>query len=200
VSFFRRLVDKLKNSFDRNRNVEFKAFHKLSFIPRGQPAKLSSQSKAELLSNDYVPIGLIEVKHRTSQEWEDGHQKVFPEKMDLKSDLLSEAAKRGGDVVTLTHNKEVIIKELVKTGRCLRYETRYITKQRPVYERNGLYGRTYQTGYESYTDEERYCAKWEIINGQEFSKFSEGVVWRKDPDLAGKTTLHEIHRLLETTR
>jgi hypothetical protein len=190
LGFLRNLLRKIKHSFDSGRKVEFKAFHKLHFDSRAQPAKLSKQSKENLLSKDYAPIGTIKVKHITKIMWRKVgvKDKTYSHKMDPTSDLLNEAAEKGGDIVTLSADTQSSSETVTMKGN----PTKFVERQ--IYERRNEQDRYGNLHIKDVWRTVEVPVAWETMFGEEKSIFSEGIVWRKDPGLARKTNLQELQK------
>jgi ankyrin repeat protein len=160
------------------RGVEYQDFLEQKFSSRSQPAELSTLSEGDLLSDGYARIGEIEVEHVIDRYFftDKGkdHEKIT-HPLDLTSDLLSEAARKGGDIVVLTSKEIKITRQIRKKGKCLYWATM----------------RSYQFVYNAQTQNYvykwvpfRYCALYEELEGEEIASFSKGIVWRREPDLA----------------
>jgi ankyrin repeat protein len=158
--------------------VEYKSFHKQSFSSRKQPAELQETSTAELLASGYLLIGYMDLRQNIKTCYVDGtcvqHSSAPPQ----RTDLLIEAAKRGGDVVI-------------------------ILDERSIRERND---RTECTGFYSYTTTvdgksmvHTNCLGYRTTQGTIEAKVSRALVWRYDPEASvSETNANAIERALLT--
>jgi hypothetical protein len=143
--------------------VEYKSFHNRTFSVRNKAAEQQQKSTSELLAGGYLLIGYIDLRRNIQTCYDDNYCVQHSTTPPARSELLLEAAHRGGDVVTLLD-------------------------ERTVLERND---RSDCTGYYTYTTMvnnkpivNTSCRSYKVTPGKLEAKISRALVWRYDPDAA----------------
>lgn len=158
--------------------VEYKPFHKKSFPSRKQPAELQERSTSEVLASGYLLIGYMDLRQNIKTCYVDGTCVQHSIAPPARTDLLQEAAKRGGDVVTILEERSI--------------------RERAV--------RTECTGFYSYTTTvdgkpmvHTSCLSYKSTEGTIEAKVSRALVWRYDPEASvSEVNANAIERALLT--
>ncbi len=161
-----------------NRQVDFAPLIRGDFGAHAQSATISKEASDALLKKGYAKLGVIKVEHvieRCLPEGEKVKCQPVSNVDEHTADLLREAASRGGDLVTLLKDKQYSKKEITRQGKCLYWTT--VRRPQTVWNQAAL-------RYEWGTVEERQCTLYEKLIGQDSVVTSEGIIWRREPDMA----------------
>lgn len=142
--------------------IEYKSFHNSTFKARTHPAQLQDASTLDLLGGGYLLIGYIDLRQNIRSCYDDGacvnHSNAPP----VVDDLLIEAARRGGDVVTLLDERD--LRDRTSKAECTGfYSTSIMVNGKPVVTTN--------------------CAGYRYTNGILEAKSRLALVWRHEPDM-----------------
>jgi len=162
----------------RNISVDFEPEVDMAFDAPASPASLSDRSDVELLDDGYAKIGVLTFEQIVKRCLPKGNaiqcDTIIPESEHIKT-LLAEAAKRGGELVTLSKDREEFARKIEKLGDCDYMDTRVVYR----YQYNTTLGR-----FATHRVKERYCALYKKLYGTETVVTSVGAIWRKEPELA----------------
>jgi ankyrin repeat protein len=161
-----------------NRKIDFTPLVRGDFGARPQPAAISKEAGDVLLEEGYAKLGVIEVEHvieRCLPEGDDVKCKPVSNADEHTADLLQEAARRGGDLVTLSKDRQRSTKEITRQGKCLYWTT--VVRSSTVWNPAAM-------RYEWGTVTERQCSLFEKLSGKDDVLTSAGTIWRREPDLA----------------
>jgi hypothetical protein len=157
----------------RHQTIEYASMDDHRHRAREHPAELSELSPEQLAVEGYVPIGVMTVIRVTSICFETC--KKIEHRQSVTDTLLTEAGKRGGDLVVLEHDKLETTHDVEEQGRCLES---YI-EERTV----GEYVPPVGGAGNRWEPEERsveVCTEFEVRHGHETFQQSSGVVWRRE--------------------
>jgi uncharacterized protein len=144
--------------------VEYKSFHNKAFAPRKQTAELQEKSTSELLAGGYLLIGYMDLRHNIRTCYTDGTCVQHSAAPPARTDLLQEAAHRGGDIVTILDERS--LREPNNKSECTGYYSHSTT----------VNGKTVTT---------TSCMSYKTTPGTLEAKVSRALVWRYDPEAAG---------------
>jgi len=167
----------------KNTRIVYKPAYKVKLSSR-ESGKVGTQKPKDLAAQGFIRVGSISVEFVTRtcfpkkgrgpvECFDKSHSRSATER------LLKEAAKRGGDLVTLSANNAVRSASTTMNGRCIRWEPRYETRQ--VCRRYSDTGSCAYYVSETYT--RQVCTQNEKIYGTQKFQRSSGSVFRKDPVL-----------------
>ncbi len=162
-----------------SRTVEFRPFNESSFGAVPRSAQISKESDNQLAGKGFARLGLLAVDQVVEHCISSGSKAEKCEKISHNvkpnADLLQESAKRGGEVVTIIEDENREEKATAGT-RC--------TKMSTVREYSSMV--YFQGQYRPGTVTRSQCTAWEKTLSREIHLVSSGVIWRLDPELAGK--------------
>lgn len=162
-----------------NRTVEFRAFNESSFGAVSRPAQISKESDDQLAGKGFARLGLLAVDQVVERCNSFGSKAEKCEKIshnvNPNADLLQESARRGGELVTIIEDENREEKATAGT-RCTQMST--------VREYSSMV--YFQGQYRPGTVTRSECSAWEKTLSRESHLVSSGVIWRLDPELAGK--------------
>lgn len=156
----------------RHQTVEFASIDDHRHRAREHPAELSERSPDELATEGYVPIGAMTVIRVTSICFETCEK--IEHRGGVTDTLLSEAGKRGGDLVVLEHDALETTHDVEQQGRCLES---YIAEHEVEYYVPPVGGAGNHWKPEARNVE--VCTEFEVRHGHETIQQSSGVVWRR---------------------
>lgn len=169
-----------KNKPPPDRSVEFTPVIKKARYSSRPIVEITDRSDEDLKANGFVKIGIAEARmviQRCIRENGKEKCKDVPMKSDPTAEILREAAKKGGDLLVMIKDREET--ESFDEGRkCIRWTQDY--GYRYVYN--------YATGTSSlqFGRTQTRCSQYESYTRTHSLVVSLGVVWRNDPELAGK--------------
>jgi hypothetical protein len=140
------------------------SFYSVAVGARSEPAKVTTEEESALISKGYVQIGTIRASRKGKKENPDIAKQ-------LESAILQKAAEAGGDLVRFSKEGELESTEVEawkSTLKCERTITVYYQPGNPA-------GGSYKACAE-YSSEDTYHPK------KETDLFSEGTIWRYDPN------------------
>jgi uncharacterized protein len=143
--------------------VRYTSFHDREFSARSQPATIQEKSSAELLGSGYLLIGYLDLRRNVRTCYETGGCVDYADTLPSRDELLTEAARRGGDVVTLLEERTVI--EANDKTIC----TNMSTSVKMVNDVPQVTAT---------------CTTHQRIPGKLEAKISRALIWRQDPDAA----------------
>ena len=145
------------------RVVNYTPFQKEHFSERSRPAEIQKKSAAQLLDGGYLLIGYIDLRHNVRTCWDDGQCVNHSEPVLTDDDLRGEAARRGGDVITLLDERTVL--EEKDKSVCTATTTTVV-----------MINKTPQLI--------TVCASYRSIPGKREVRISRALIWRHDPAAA----------------
>lgn len=157
----------------RHQTIEYTQISEQQYRGRKQPAELSDRLPEQLAAAGYVPIGTVTVIRVTSICYETC--KKIEHQQSSTATLLTEAGKRGGDLVVLEHDNLETTRDVEKQGRCLEsyIEDRAIETYVPPVGGAGNH-------FEPEARSAEVCTKFAMLHGHETFQQSSGVVWRRE--------------------
>jgi hypothetical protein len=160
--------------------VNYKPSINKQFEPSKQPAEITKLSADQLKAQGYLEIGAITAEQIIKECYDtwlgsrlaDCSDHSFNEHPTAA--LLKDAAEKGGHLVLLTMNNEVINRDATKnTGICERDRTETRTVNRPVSTLKG-----YKDNYVQ--ERTTICEQYKHVKGVQTIERSSGSVWRKE--------------------
>jgi ankyrin repeat protein len=162
-----------------NRTVEFIPADTRSFGAVSRPAQISKESDDQLAGKGFARLGLLAidqvVERCSSSESKKEKCEKISHNVNPNADLLQESARRGGELVTIMEDKKREEKATAGT-RCTQMST--------VRDYSSMV--YFQGQYRPGTVTRSECSAWEKTLSREIHLVSSGVIWRLDPELAGK--------------
>lgn len=158
--------------------VQYTSFHERDFSQRNQPATLQQKPAAELLNGGYLLIGYLDLRRNVRTCYEDGQCVAHSDPIPSNDDLLSEAASRGGDVVSLL-DERTVIEQRDKSICTNTYTTVIMVNNAPQVS--------------------THCSAYRTIPGKIEARISRALIWRLDPEAArGEANAHAIDVAMKT--
>lgn len=158
--------------------VQYTAFHDRDFTPRNQPATLQQKPAAELLNGGYLLIGYLDLRRNVRTCYENGQCVAHSDPIPSHDNLLSEAASRGGDVVSLLDERTVI--EQRNKSVCVNTSTSVVMVN-------------------NVPQVTTHCTAYQTIPGKIEARISRALIWRLDPEAArGEANAHAIDVAMKT--
>jgi hypothetical protein len=147
---------------------------------RNEPARIVRAADKSLFADGYCKIGRVDVSYRV----DDGNRRS---KDAIESRLISEAARRGGDLVRIETENVASDQTEFKNVTCLKYEEVVTQVATPIYKEKcskDMFGGQICTSYLADTitenKSERTCARWDQIPVVHKVLTTTGSVWRLD--------------------
>ena len=172
-------------------NVNYKPKLKQSVSKRSQLPTISSASPNKLRDDKYVEIGTLSISRETKKCWSGSQCDIYSHTGTATDQLLKEAAERGADVVTLSNNNFNRTQSLSRNGKCLFTKKECTSRLVPTYQTHcsprvggSVSCSQRQSGTKMQNNCSNVCTSYELIQGTLYSQFSNGTLWRKDPQLA----------------
>ena len=136
---------------------------------RPEPAKVTKESAEALNKKGYIDSGQISVKH-IDKVCFGGKCTENTHSEDPTTALLKDAAKKGGDLVSLSSdNSAYSDSAFTKGDECRSF---------------GNTVRHFVVNNVSYSELVTQCIEWSTVQGEEFGTRSSGTVWSYEPELA----------------
>lgn len=140
--------------------LNYQGFHNTEFAARSRPAEIHVKPVEELLKGGYLLIGYVDLRQNVRECFDDGKCHKISDKAPSREDVQRIAAERGGDVVTLVEEKQILDK--IRTTHCTSTTvTTYV-----------LQGRVYTTSV---------CLSSVTRHGHREAKLTRALIWRHEP-------------------
>lgn len=163
------------------------------FPARSRPAAPSREPDTRLIDKGYFMLGRLSVTHVVE---DDGAQSSHNESPTEQA--AREAAARGADLLLLSKDQVRQSETRTRQGACLRsrQQTQLVSKPRYSYDcrqvGNNMECGNRQTGTELVPQTITVCEQHEQLSYQHVTLFSEGSIWRHDPQrVAADRALHK---------
>lgn len=143
--------------------LNYQGFHNTDFASRGRPAEIYTKPVEELLKGGYLLIGYIDLRQNVRECFDDGSCRKISDKVPSREEVRRIAAERGGDVVTMVEEKQIL--EKVKTTHCTSFSTYSYTLQGKVYTNT-------------------VCTASVTRHGHREARLTRALIWRHEPKLA----------------
>ncbi len=143
--------------------LNYQGFHNTDFAARSRPAEIHAKPVEELLKGGYLLIGYIDLRQNVRECFDDGTCRKISDKPPSREDVQRIAAERGGDVVSMVEEKQIL--EKIKTTHCTSFSTYTYTLQGKVYTNT-------------------VCTASVTRHGHREAKLTRALIWRHEPKLA----------------
>lgn len=143
--------------------LNYQGFHNTDFAARSRPADIYTKPVEELLKGGYLLIGYIDLRQNVRECFDDGSCRKISDKVPSREEVRRIAAERGGDVVTMVEEKQIL--EKVKTAHCTSFSTYSYTLQGKVYTNT-------------------VCTASVTRHGHREARLTRALIWRHEPKLA----------------
>jgi len=157
--------------------VQYTAFHNRDFSERKKPAEQQTRPAKEMLQTGYLLIGHIDLRRNVRTCYEDNQCVNHSDPTLSMEALQAEAAKRGGDVLTLLEDRTII--ETHNKSVCTNYSTTTtVVNNVPIVS--------------------TYCSASRTVPGKREARISRALIWRNDPITArGEANARAIESALK---
>ncbi len=143
--------------------LNYQGFHNTDFAARSRPAEIHAKPVEELLKGGYLLIGYIDLRQNVRECFDDGTCRKISDKPPSREDVQRIAAERGGDVVSMVEEKQILDK--IKTTHCTSFSTYTYTLQGKVYTNT-------------------VCVASVTRHGHREAKLTRALIWRHEPKRA----------------
>jgi len=140
--------------------IEYQSFSNSDYSSRSVPAKIVKGKLSDLLDSQYLLIGYLDVRRNIRKCYDDNTCKDISDVMPSESDILQQAADRGGDLVFILETRTITEKISKSVCTNMSYSTSVV---------NGIV-QVIPT-----------CSASRTINGLLDAKVSRALIWRKEP-------------------
>lgn len=159
--------------------VKYTSFHEREFSERKELAAVQSASTGELLKNGYLLIGYIDLHRNVRTCYEDSQCVRHSDATPSNDELRREAARVGGDVLTLLEDRTTI--EQNDKSICTNTTSTVISVTNNI------------------PQVVTTCVAYRTVPGKREAKISRALIWRLDPEAArGEANARAIDAALKT--
>jgi ankyrin repeat protein len=143
--------------------LNYQGFHNVEFAPRSRPAEIHTKPVEDLLKGGYLLLGYVDLRQNVRECFDDGSCRKISETVPSREDVQRIAAERGGDVVTLVEEKQVL--EKIQTSVCTAHSTYSYVLQGRVYTNT-------------------ICTSSITRHGHREARLTRALIWRHEPKRA----------------
>jgi hypothetical protein len=164
----------------KGERFRFEYLDETSYPKEQTPARVTTLSEEELVSQGFVKIAKLELTYSVRKEWEDGEVRDYPHEKTLEEVFLERAAEMGAQLVTWIDHGVEQKEVLSKRGECIsgHYETS-IGHYETVWKWDPYRVEYVQDQVWVPGEREWVCDEYEYIKGAHYFTVSVGDLWRR---------------------